>query len=111
MEQFELQKSISQLFSALKRYLCVNLFKVGHSEELYKIHYFRKNSFVTSSLYYSMFTTAVEPLYPELSRELRNSLRYNRVVIKSRIALMITENVLSVGVGKERNKQNPKWAK
>ena len=45
MEQFELQKSISQLFSALKRYLCVNLFKVGHSEELYKIHYFRKNMF------------------------------------------------------------------
>ena len=58
-----------------------------------------------------MFTTAVEPLYPELSRELRKSLRYNRVVIKSRIALMITENVLSVGVGKERNKRNPKWAK
>ena len=50
MEQFELQKPISQLFGALRSqsFWNVKLSHVGRSEKPNKIHYFRKIIFVTS---------------------------------------------------------------
>ena len=55
MEQFELQKHISQRFGTLKRHFFwnVNLSDFGRSEQLNKIHYFIEICFVTSSLYHS----------------------------------------------------------
>ena len=65
MEQFELQKPISQLFGALKGkfFWIVNLYHTGRSEQRNKPIIFQKQTFVTSSLYYSIGREVNEAIF------------------------------------------------